>query len=132
LNIYIILHIFVVIGLIGPLILTPRWLYLYKHEIGKEVLHDVHRLTGISGLLVFLSGGILLWIQDFELLSFTWMQVSIGIFIGLQLFDHFWADAKEEALETNPELSVSKLKFWLLIKLGLYSIITLLMILKPL
>jgi len=127
----ILIHIIMVIALVGPLILTPKWLYLYRYDIGQQILKDIHLLTGISGLIVFLSGGILLWLQDGEMLSFLWMKISIGIFIALQIFDHFWADKQEEALENNPEKSVKKLKIWLLIKLGLYIIITFLMLVKP-
>ena len=126
------IHIVAVIALIGPLLLTPKWLYLYRYNIGQQILKDIHLLTGISGLIVFLSGGILLWLQDGEILSSLWMELSIGIFIALQIFDHFWADKQEEALENNPEVSVKKLKTWLIIKLGLYMIITFLMLVKPL
>lgn len=133
-NIYsllILLHILAVIALIGPLILTPKWLYLYHHDIGRRVLKDVHFVTGISGWIVFLSGVILLWLQNAALLSFLWMKISIGIFIILQIIDNFWADKQEEELEHNPKLPVSKLKAWLIIKLALYVSIAVLMIQKP-
>ena len=130
-SLLILVHIISVIALVGPLILTPKWLYLYRYDIGQKILKDVHLLTGISGLIVFISGGILLWLQDGEMLSSLWMKISIGIFITLQIFDHFWADKQEEALENNPDVSVQKLKIWLLIKLGLYIIITFLMLVKP-
>ena len=127
----ILVHVVTAIALVGPLILTPKWLYLYRYDIGQKILKDIHFLTGISGLIVFISGGILLWLQDGVMLSFLWMQISIGIFIALQIFDHFWADKQEEALEKNPEVSVKKLKIWLIIKLGLYIFITFLMLVKP-
>jgi len=130
-NLLILVHTISVIALVGPLILTPKWLYLYRYDIGQKILKDVHLLTGISGLIVFISGGILLWLQDGEMLSSLWMKISIGIFITLQIFDHFWADKQEEALENNPDVSVQKLKIWLLIKLGLYIIIIFLMLVKP-
>ena len=130
-NLLILLHIFAVIALIGPLILTPRWLYLYHHDIGRKVLHDVHFVTAISGWIVFLSGGILLWLQNGEMLSFLWMKISIGIFIIIQIFDHFWADKREEEIEQSIDQSVFKLRAWLILKLGLYIAITVLMILKP-
>ena len=130
-NLLILVHTISVIALVGPLILTPKWLYLYRYDIGQNILKDVHLLTGISGLIVFISGGILLWLQDGEMLSSLWMKISIGIFITLQIFDHFWADKQEEALENNPDVSVQKLKIWLLIKLGLYIIIIFLMLVKP-
>ena len=130
-SLLILVHIISVIALVGPLILTPKWLYLYHYDIGQKVLKDIHLLTGISGLIVFISGAILLWLQNGEMLSSLWMKISIGIFIALQIFDHFWADKQEEALENNPDISVQKLKIWLLIKLGLYIIITFLMLVKP-
>lgn len=130
-NLFIVLHLFSVITLIGPLVLTPKWLHLYHNDLGKKLLHDIHLLTGLSGLIVLLSGGILLWLQNGVMLSFLWMKVSIVIFIFLQIFDHFWADKQEQKLENNPEQSVSKLKVWLIIKVALYSIIALLMVLKP-
>ena len=130
-SLLILVHIISVTALVGPLILTPKWLYLYRYDIGQKILKDIHLLTGISGLIVFISGAILLWLQDSEMLSYLWMKISIGIFIALQIFDHFWADKQEEALENNPEVSVHKLKIWLLIKLGLYIIITFLMLVKP-
>lgn len=120
-----------VIALVGPLILTPKWLYLYHYDIGQKILRDIHLLTSISGLIVLTSGVILLWLQDTEMLSSLWMKISIGIFIALQIFDHFWADKQEEALEKNAEVSVKKLKVWLLVKLGLYIFITFLMLVKP-
>ena len=125
------IHIISVITLVGPLILTPKWLYLYKYDIGQQVLKDIHLLTGISGLIVFISGSILIWLQDYTMLSYTWMQASIGIFIALQVFDHFWADKQEKTLEKNSEVSIQKLKIWLLVKIGLYIIIVFLMLLKP-
>jgi hypothetical protein len=109
-TILVLVHIIAVIALIGPLILTPKWLYLYRYNIGQKILKDIHLLTGISGLIVLISGSILLWLQDAEMLSSLWMKISIGIFIVLQIFDHFWADKQEEALENSPEVSVKKIK----------------------
>ena len=128
----ILVHMISVIALVGPLILTPKWLYLYHYDIGQKILKDIHVLTGISGLIVFISGAILLWLQDAQMLSYLWMRISIGMFIALQIFDHFWADKQEEVLESNPKVSVKKLRTWLFTKLGLYIIITFLMIEKPL
>ena len=34
---------------------------------------------------------------------FLWMQISIGLFIAIQLFDHFWADTREDQLEKFPD-----------------------------
>ncbi len=129
-NLLISLHTFAVIALIGPLILTPKWLYLYHHNVGKKVLKDIHFVTGYSGLIVFISGGILLWLQDTQMLSYIWMETSIGLFIGLQVFDHFWADKEEEKLENNSSFSIVQLKIWLIVKLIIYFIITFLMLIK--
>jgi uncharacterized membrane protein len=126
-----VLHIFAVIALVGPLILTPRWLYLYRQDIGKKVLHELHTLTGISGWIVLLSGTIMLWLQNGEMLSFPWMQFSLVLFVIIQLFDHFWADKREEALENDSKSNANVLKVWLIVKLGLYTLITSLMILQP-
>jgi len=124
------LHIFSTIALVGPLLLTPRWLYLYQHDMGKKLLHELHLLTGISGWIVFLSGMLMLWVEGWSLLSTLWIQISLGLFIGIQLFDHFWADKREEELENSNILSLHELKFWLIIKILLYLFITFLMVIK--
>lgn len=126
-----ILHVFAAMALIGPLILTPRWLHLYSNNIGRKLLHEVHLVIGIGGWIVLISGFIMLVLQNGVMLSFLWMRVSIGLFIAIQLFDHFWADTYEEQLEKFPDHPVTALKIWLIIKLGLYSFIVVLMILKP-
>jgi len=126
-----IVHFLAVIALIGPLILTPKWLHLYRNDMGRKLLHEVHLVVGIGGWTVFISGLIMLFLQNGTMLSFLWMQVSIGLFIAIQLFDNFWADTREDQLEQFPNTSVTALKIWLIIKLGLYSFIVVLMILKP-
>jgi hypothetical protein len=126
-----ILHFLAVIVLIGPLVLTPKWLHLYRNEMGRKLLHELHLLTGIAGWTVFISGIIMLFLQNGEMLSLAWMQVSLGLFIAIQLFDHFWADTREDQLEKFPNNSVTALKIWLIAKLGLYGFIVALMILKP-
>jgi hypothetical protein len=93
-------------------------------------LHDLHRLTGISGWLVLISGGMMLILQQGGMLFSLWMQVSIAIFVAIQIFDHYWADRREEEIEHNPNTSTSSLKNWLIIKLGLYFLVTMLMVLK--
>lgn len=125
-----ILHFLAVIALIGPLILTPRWLHLYRNDMGRKLLHELHLLTGVAGWMVLISGIIMLFLHG-AMLSLTWMQVSLGLFIAIQLFDHFWADAHEDQLEKFPNNSVRALKIWLVVKLGLYGFIVALMILKP-
>jgi uncharacterized membrane protein len=126
-----ILHFLAVIVLIGPLVLTPKWLHLYRNDMGRKLLHELHLLTGIAGWTVLISGIVMLFLQNGEMLSFLWMQASLGLFIAIQLFDHFWADAREDRLENSLDSSTTALKTWLIIKLGLYTIIVVLMILKP-
>jgi len=125
-----IFHIISVIGLLGPLILTPKWLHLYQDEKGKKILNDLHQLTGISGWIVFISGGILLWFQNFSIFFHSWMKVSIFLFLFIQIFDHFWADKIENKMETFPYESVERLRMWLIIKIFLYFLVTVLMIIK--
>lgn len=126
-----VLHFLAAIALIGPLILTPRWLHLYHNDMGRKILHEVHLLTGIAGWTVLISGLIMLFLQGVEMLSLLWIQASLGLFIAIQLFDHFWADTREKQLEKSPDNSMPELKIWLVIKLGLYSFIVILMTLKP-
>jgi uncharacterized membrane protein len=126
-----VLHILAAFTLVGPLMLAPRWLHLTRHDAGRLALQDLHRLTGISGWLVLISGGTMLVLQHGGMLFSLWVQFSIALFVAIQLFDHFWADRQEEELENNPKLSMSSLKIWLIIKLGLYILITLFMVLKP-
>lgn len=133
-SIYIVLkalHILAAFALVGPLMLTPRWLYLTRHKVGRAALLDLHRLTGISGWLVLISGGVMLLLQHGALLLSPWMQWSIAIFVAVQIFDHFWADRREEELERNPQAPTVALKGWLILKLGLYALITVLMVARP-
>ncbi len=125
-----IFHILSVVGLLGPLILTPKWLHLYRDGEGRKILKDLHRLTGVSGWMVLASGVSLLWFQHFAMFSFPWMKISIFLFLAIQVFDHFWADKMEEKLETDLNLSGNKLKLWLVIKILLYILLTSLMVLK--
>lgn len=126
-----VLHVLAAFALVGPLMLAPRWLYLARHDVGRTALHDLHRLTGFAGWLVLLSGGVMLVLQNGGMFFSLWMQFSIALFVAIQLFDHFWADRREEELEHNPKTSTSSLKIWLIIKLGLYVLITMLMVLNP-
>lgn len=126
-----VLHILAAFGLVGPLMLTPRWLYLAHHDSGRLALHELHLLTGISGWLVLISGGTMLYFQQGGMLFSPWMQFSIAIFVAVQIFDHFWADRREKAIEDNPQISTTSLKIWLIIKLIAFFIITTLMVLKP-
>lgn len=97
-----VVHILAGFALVGPLMLAPRWLYLARHELGRRALHELHQLTGIAGWIVFISGGVMLYLQHGGMLFSLWMQVAIALFLAVQLFDHFWADRREEELERNP------------------------------
>ena len=125
-----IIHVLTVIGLLGPLLLTPKWLHLYKDEKGREILHDLHTLTGISGWIVFISGLVLLWFSDFVLFRMLWVKVSIFLFLAIQIFDHFWADKMEHKLEIDTEMSNRGLFLWLVVKILLYVLIIVLMVIK--
>lgn len=125
------LHVLATFGLVGPLMLTPRWLYLTRHEVARAALLDLHRLTGASGWLVLISGGIMLILQRGAMLLSPWMQGSIAVFVAAQIFDHFWADRREEELGLDAQTSTWPLKAWLVTKLGLYILVTLLMVWKP-
>jgi len=122
------LHIFSAIALVGPLLLTPRWLYLYQHDMGKKLLHELHLLTSVAGWTVFLSGMLMLWVEGWSLLSTLWIQTSLSLFIFIQFFDHFWADNREDELEKGHTSSLNELKVWLVVKILLYLIITFLMV----
>jgi len=50
-----ILHVFASMALIGPLILTPRWLHLYSSDMGRKLLHEVHLVIGIGGWTILVS-----------------------------------------------------------------------------
>jgi hypothetical protein len=123
-------HILTAFSLVGPLILTPKWLVFAHQDIGRTALQDLHRLTGISGWLVLLSGAIMLYLQHGSLLAYFWMKFSIVIFLIVQIIDHFWADPREERLEQGDSDSISSLKAWLSIKLGMYFLIAIFMVLK--
>jgi len=51
-----------------------------------------------------------------------------SLFIVIQLFEHFWADKKEEELEKGHTSSLKELKIWLIIKILLYLVVTFLMV----
>ena len=73
----------------------------------------------------------MLYFQQGGMLFSPWMQFSIAVFVAVQIFDHFWADRREKAIEDNPQVSTTSLKIWLIIKLIAFFIITMLMVLKP-
>lgn len=134
------LHVLAACALIGPMMLIQRWQYLVRHEVGRRALNELHRLTGLGGWVLFLSGVILLFLQQGGMLHQPWMWISIVLFVAIQLFDHFWADRRETTLEQDaapvPDLSPGlpsdrALGIWLVVKLALYSLIFLFMMLKP-
>ena len=57
----------------------------------------------------------MLWYQGYVMLDHIWMQVSIALFVFIQVFDHFWADKTEDKLTLNPEAFHKNLKIWLII-----------------
>jgi uncharacterized iron-regulated membrane protein len=126
-----VVHVLAAFGLVGPLMLAPKWLHLARHDSGRSALRDLHRLTGISGWLVLISGGIMLYLQDGGMFFSLWMQFSIAAFIIVQIFDHFWADRREDEIEHNPDTSTTQLKIWLTTKLTVYFVMAILMIIKP-
>ena len=40
------------------------------------------------------------------MLSLFWMQLSIALFLAVQLFDHFWADRRKKEIEQNSQVSI--------------------------
>jgi hypothetical protein len=62
-----------------------------QYKMGCKLLYEVHLLTRIAGWIVLISGILMLFLQNRKMLSLVWMQFSLGLFIAIQLFDHFWA-----------------------------------------
>jgi hypothetical protein len=125
-----VLHIVTGFAIVGPLMLTPKWMCLSHHDAGRTVLRDLHQLTGFSSWLILITGGIMLILQHGGMLFYLWMQCSVAIFIAIQIIDRFWAYRRVEELTHNPKTSTTFLKTWLLIKLALYFLITMFMVLK--
>jgi hypothetical protein len=125
-----VLHVLTGAAIVGTIMLTPKWLCLAHHDIGRSALHNLHQLTSISSWLALVSGGIMLILRHDGMLFYLWMQISIAIFLVIRIFDHFWAYRREEELTHNSNTSTTYLKTWLLIKLALYFLITMLMLLK--
>ena len=123
LNIHIV-SAFFFIGLI--LFIALKWKKLSKNE--KQILKKAHKFTGILGWTLFLTGITLIYILKGQILLFTWMKFSIGLFLTIQLFDHFWADKQEQKAKN---INKSYLNIWLILKVFLYSFIMFLMYIKP-
>ena len=126
-----IIHVFAVIALVGPLMLTPRWLSLMGSDVGRTALHKLHQQTALAGWILLLGGLVLLYLQDWIWLRVTWMQLSIVLYIGTQAIDHWWADPQEHRIEKGAEVSTLRLRTWLILKLVVFLSIIVLMISKP-
>jgi len=129
-NIAVWMHIVFAFVLIVPLIFIPKLFYLYQTEKGLKILHKIHFITGLGGWVLFLSGMYMLYLQGWVMVSFYWMQLSIGLYIAMQLFDNFWSDKQEELLAHGETASTNKLKIWSVIKVVGYMFIALLMVFK--
>lgn len=123
-------HVLSAMALVGPLVLAPNWLSLSRHEDGKKALQHFHKIVGVAGWIVFLTGFSMLGLLNWTLLNTWWVQISMTMFVLIQLFDHFWADRRENDIETNPARSTVTLKIWLYTKIALYGVITILMVTK--
>jgi uncharacterized membrane protein len=125
------IHVISAIALVGPMMLTPRWIGLLRSEIGRAALRDLHRQTGMAGWSLAISGLALLGQQHWTLLGTPWMQFSIALFAGIQVVDHGWADRQEELIEQRAASATSALRTWLIVKLAAYVSIVALMSIKP-
>ena len=123
------LHIAASFGLVGPLMLVPRWLRASREALGQRMLHDLHFLTGLSGWGVLISGAVIVYLQP-GFLDALWMRVSLGLFVFTQIFDHFWADKREEEFGSGSDAAARSLIGWLFTKIAIYLAISLLMVLK--
>ena len=126
------IHVVAVAALVGPLFLAPRWLSLSSDIAGQRVLNDLHAQTAIAGWIVLISGAGVLYVQNGAFLDSPWMQMSIAVYLLVQVFDHFWADKREEELANGSSTAVRSLHMWLVMKIALYLAISLVMVLKPL
>ena len=129
-NVAVWMHIAFAFILIVPLIFVPKLFHLYETEEGSKILHKIHFVTGLGGWFLLLSGIYMLYLQEWAMLSFYWMQLSIGLYVAIQFFDNFWADRQEELLEDGESTSINRLKIWSVVKVVGYMIIALLMVFK--
>ncbi|TVZ37841.1 hypothetical protein P886_2187 [Alteromonadaceae bacterium 2753L.S.0a.02] len=125
------LHVLAAMAFVGPLILAPRWLFLISHQEGRLALSQMHLMTGIAGWIVFLSGMLMLLLQKWAMIFMPWLQISVFLFLAVQLIDHFWADDQEQKLESGALASAAKLKLWLISKATIYCLLAVLMMVKP-
>ena len=121
------LHIISAFFFIGlNLFIALKWKKLSKNK--KHILKKVHQFIEIFGWILFLTGFILIYILKGQLLLFNWMKFSIGLFLFIQLFDHFWADKQEIKIKNINDVH---LNIWLILKVFFYSFIMFLMYVKP-
>ena len=103
-----------------------------NNKNGENIVKIAHKLTSIFGWATFLTGTYLLYLVEGQFFHFTWMRLSIGLFIFIQLIDHFWADVIEEKIIKNEIYkNTYLLNIWIITKPINYSIIMLLMYVKP-
>lgn len=125
------IHVIAAIALVGPLMLTPRWIALMTNDIGRKALRDVHQQAAIAGWTLLVSGLVLLAMQHGALLRAPWMECSIALYLGVQAVDHGWADRLEGRIEQGADAGKSVLRAWLLVKIVAYLSIVVLMLTKP-
>jgi hypothetical protein len=126
-----IIHILAAIALVGPLALAPRWLTLSNEPVAQRMLNDLHLQTSIAGWTLLIAGVAILYVLGGSFLGAFWMQISIGLYLFVQVFDHFWADKREEQLANGLFSAVQPLRIWLIAKLVIYCGIAAVMVLKP-
>ena len=125
------IHILAAIALVGPLALTPRWLALSREPVAQRMLNDLHLQTSIAGWILLIAGVAILYLLGGNFLGARWMQISIGLYLFVQIFDHFWADKREEQLADGLLSAIQPLRIWLIAKLVIYCGIAVVMVLKP-
>lgn len=125
------IHVIAAIALVGPLMLTPRWIGLMTNDIGRKALSDVHQQTAIAGWTLLISGLALLAMQHGAWLRAPWMECSLALYVGVQAVDHWWADRLEGLIKHGSDVGKSVLRAWLLVKIAAYLSIVVLMLTKP-
>ena len=125
------LHIISAFSFIGAIMFIAfKGIKLSQNQQGISIVKKAHLLTAISGWLLLLTGFSLLYVVNGIFLTYNWMRFSIGLFLFIQFFDHFWADKQEEKNEQRIT-KFSYLNIWLILKVLFSLIIMLLMYLKP-
>ena len=122
-------HVLAAMALVGPLLLAPRWLARSREATGQAMLHQLHVQTGVAGWIVLLAGAAMVGLQP-GLLALPWVHVPLALFLGVQVFDHAWADRREDEVARDSQARMAPLRAWLYLKLALYGFITLMMVLR--